>query len=587
MAPGSQASATTLAALGAPYGASGVFRVGASSHVGELLLGVWLAPLWSIRSRSRFMISARRTVLAFVLFSIWLPATPALASGPNQLANGNFEDPAGIPDTPFGWSRAMFTPGASLTWESEVARDGISSVRISSPTPNDAAWTQTVTLEPERNYLLSGWIRTQDVTHTTEITDAGANLCVWGTWQHTVGLIGTNDWTYVRMVFNSGPTGTVTIGARLGYWAGTASGTAWFDDLRVTEILASDPHPRWKILVLIYDGTDLTFADSAGVHHLVGQIDSIQVAAAAESATRFVETDIPALSSGNMLPELTVRYPGTLGRLTRIGDGWWPSPQDTAGERDPGFDSVIVIWQPTVIDQATSERLWIGTAAGLTPSMGTAQTYTTLIIEAATLYGHLNVFKHEWGHSVLDYYDAVRTAPLPTVSNHTDGNQYVHCLTGEMYVWADETDANPIANSIYNNESGFTHDYYSGTTALAIDPLRCLGITPVAWATGGPVSLPGEPQAQSPGEKVQVIQAMLRELVQAGTFRSSWSRPLEVHLDHASRALEDGDIRTATEMLSLFRRKVLSLQDKGRLPVTAADMLMALADAVMADLQAH
>ena len=26
------------------------------------------------------------------------------------------------------------------------------------------------------------------------------------------------------------------------------------------------------------------------------------------------------------------------------------------------------------------------------------------------------------------------------------------------------------SNSIYNNESGFTHDYYSGTTALASDP---------------------------------------------------------------------------------------------------------------------
>jgi hypothetical protein len=60
------------------------------------------------------------------------------------------------------------------------------------------------------------------------------------------------------MVFNSGPTGTVTICARLGYWAGVTSGTAWFDDLRVTEIRATDPHPSWKVLVLIYDGTDFT-----------------------------------------------------------------------------------------------------------------------------------------------------------------------------------------------------------------------------------------------------------------------------------------------------------------------------------------
>jgi hypothetical protein len=210
-----------------------------------------------------------------------------------------------------------------------------------------------------------------------------------------------------------------------------------------------------------------------------------------------------------------------------------------------------------------------------------------LIIEAATLYGHLNVFKHEWGHSLLDYYDALRTAPLPTVSNHTDGNQYVHCVSGQMYVWADETDANPIANSIYNNGSGFTHDYYSGTTALATDRLRCLGITPAAWATGGPVSMPGELQTTSPSEQILTIRGMLRQLVEAGSLRNSWSRPLEVHLDHAARALADNDIRSATEMLSLFLGKVRSLQDKDRLPVTVADMLVALAEAVMEELQAH
>ena len=531
------------------------------------------------------MISNQRLGLVLVCLPFWLAATPARASGPNQLPNGGFEDPSANPDTPYGWSRAAFAPGASLTWEADVAREGIRSVRIANPTPNDAAWTETVTLEPDHNYLLSGWIRTQDVAHTTELTDAGANLCLWGTWQHTPALTGTHDWTYVRMVFNSGPTGNVTICARLGYWAGVTTGTAWFDDLRVTEILATDPHPRWKILVLIYDGTDLTYADSAGDHHLIGHIDSAQVAAAAENATRFVETDIPALSSGNMLPELTIRYPGPLGRLTRIGDGWWPSPQDTAEERDPAFDSVIVIWQPTVIDQTTNEVLWIGTAAGLTPAMGTTQAYTTLIIEAATLYGHLNVFKHEWGHSLLDYYEAARTAPMPTVTNHTDGNQYVNCVTGQMYVWADETDANPIANSIYNSESGFTHDYYSGTTALASDPFRCLGITAAAWATGGPVSLPGDlPPTLSSGEKIQAIQAMLQQLVEAGTLRSSWSRPLEVHLDQAARAVADDDTRSAMEMLSVFRRKVLSLQDKGRLPATAAETLLALTDAVIEDL---
>ena len=129
-------------------------------------------------------------------------------------------------------------------------------------------------------------------------------------------------------------------------------------------------------------------------------------------------------------------------------------------------------------------------------------------------------------------------------------------------------------------------DYYSGTTSLASDPLRCLGITPAAWATGGPVSLPGELPALSPEEEIQAIQVALRQLIGAGTLRSSWSRPLEMHLEHAARALADGDIRSALEMLSALRRKVQLLQDKDRLSVTAAEALVALTDAAIEDLQA-
>jgi hypothetical protein len=190
-----------------------------------------------------------------------------------------------------------------------------------------------------------------------------------------------------------------------------------------------------------------------------------------------------------MVPTITVRYPDrALTELSPNGGGWWPSPANTAAERDPAFDSVIVIWDPRATDQITGQYTRIGSAAGLTPAMGNDQTYTALIIEAAFSYGHRNVFKHEWGHSILEYFDAAGTAPKPKVQNHTNASQYVNCVTGASYVWVDETNGNPIPNSIYNNDSGFTHDYYSGTTATANDPTRCLGINAQAWAFGGSVS---------------------------------------------------------------------------------------------------
>jgi hypothetical protein len=44
-------------------------------------------------------------------------------------------------------------------------------------------------------------------------------------------LIGTHDWTYVSAVTDSGDAQYLLVAARLGYWSGTTSGTAWFDDL--------------------------------------------------------------------------------------------------------------------------------------------------------------------------------------------------------------------------------------------------------------------------------------------------------------------------------------------------------------------
>lgn len=493
----------------------------------------------------------------------------------NVLLNGSFEDNTTGSDAPDAWARQMWIAGAELTRDAEVARDGVWSVRINAPTANDTSWTQTITgLTPDANYLLSGWIKTEDVAPWDPAVVGGANLSLWGTWLSTPALMGTNDWTNVRMVFNSGPTGSVTVAARIGFWGAIASGTAWFDDLRVTEIMPTDPHPSWDVLVLIYDRTDFTYTDQFGTHHLVGQIPPEQVAAAAANATRFVNTDIPALTSGNMIPTLTVRYPGTLRTLTAFGEAWWPSPADTAAERDVAFDSVIVIWQPTVVDQGTGELRWIGNAAGLTAYMGTAQTYATIIIEAATLYGHLNVFKHEWGHSILFYYHAAGTAPRPTVENHTTAGTYVDCVTGQDYIWLDETDANPIPNSIYNNAGGFTHGYYSGTTALASDPLRtCLGITPLAWATGGPVSKPGTPDVPSAGTTIHEIRQLLSELVAAGMLRRSWSRSLEATLDQAGRALARDHVPATIKALTTFVDQVNALERKGRLSATNASAL--------------
>lgn len=413
----------------------------------------------------------------------------ALDDGGNLLTNPGFE--RGASGAPSAWSTDIFA-GATLSWDTAQSHRGCRSVKIAAAAPDDARWIQTINVTPGQSYLLSGWIKTEGVTHSAQSVDAGANLSLFQTWEHSQGVFGTQDWTHISMVFNAGSRSQVTIAARLGYWSGTTTGTAWFDDLRVVPIPADGPHPRWKILALVYSRTDFSYTDKAGAaRHVIGALTREQRQTIRAQVRRFVEEDIPALNSGNMIPRLAVRVVDTpLSQMDAFGDGFTPSLAGIAADLDPGFDSVIAIWQPWVNDQATGERLFIGGAAGLAYGRGTGQTFTSIIADAALDYGHLNVFKHEWGHNILSYYEALGVSPIPTVQNHTDAGVYVNCHGGAPYVWADETDASPIPNSIYNNASGFTHDYYSGTTATADQPTRCLGITAAAWATGGPITRP-------------------------------------------------------------------------------------------------
>jgi hypothetical protein len=435
--------------------------------------------------------------------------TPEVAS--NLLSNGSFEEGDYSPiESPPYWTWDAWQPTAIFAWDDTEATTGSKSVKIDAPTPNDARWIQTVDVEPNTWYFLSGWIKTDNVGHTSDFVDAGANLSLFGTYERSAGVFGSQDWTRNSLLFNSGDDEQVTIGARLGYWSGTTTGTAWFDDLQLTPIVPMDPHPRWKILVLVYESVDFTFTDSTGSEHrFVSTLTEEEKERTVTAATRFAEIDVPALTSGNMVPELTIRFPDRV--VTELeyscsnpsvpgGNGYWLGPTIARPDLDPAFDSIFVIWKGQGMDPGTGQDYSINCYGGLTWDTGVGQTFASAEIRSVS-DNQENVFKHEWGHSILFYYDAAGYAPKPVVDNHIDAFEpaYVHCPTGEEYTLLDqngndlpdETNDNPVPNGVYNNDRGFTHDYYSGTTATADQPTRCLGITPEAWAYGGPVSHSG------------------------------------------------------------------------------------------------
>jgi hypothetical protein len=151
-----------------------------------------------------------------------------------SVQNSSFEDGTfDLRQPPLHWRADVPDPISIMVWDDAQAHSGAYSARIESPLPNDARWVQILPVKARTEYVLSGWIKTEDVQHGGGAVVAGANLDVFGTWNHTPALLGTNDWTYVEVEFVSGDDSEIEIACRLGHWGSMASGTVWCDDIEL------------------------------------------------------------------------------------------------------------------------------------------------------------------------------------------------------------------------------------------------------------------------------------------------------------------------------------------------------------------
>lgn len=258
------------------------------------------------------------------------------------------------------------------------------------------------------------------------------------------------------------------------------------------------PNPRWRVEVIVYSKVHMQWTDASGAHDVSTEMTTGEIDLAISASKRFFEVDVPALNSGQMLPLLTISQKGT--PLTRLAppDCYWPDPGSVAADLEIArYDASVVIWKDYGWDAIQRRFVSLACYGGLAWPRGTGQTYASFLIKMFSP-DQRNVFKHEWGHSILFYYDSSGAAPRPAVNNHINNTntRYVSCHSAQPYILVDDSDTNPIPNSIYYDLSGFTHDYYSGLTATPDQPDHCLGITPATWATGGPLTRP----IQHPGD---------------------------------------------------------------------------------------
>lgn len=131
----------------------------------------------------------------------------------------------------------------ALTSESNPAnvRSGNYAARIDGPVMNASIFhNQHLIVRPHTNYRFTGYIRTNNVVADNPAgRGAYFYLSHAGGVEYSVGVLGTNGWQLQTIDFNSGDSSFISLECHLGGWPGLgelATGTAWFDDLSLTEL---------------------------------------------------------------------------------------------------------------------------------------------------------------------------------------------------------------------------------------------------------------------------------------------------------------------------------------------------------------
>lgn len=182
----------------------------------------------------------QRRALALAVSAVLL-ATSAPADAGKPLARFDFEEPGG--GAPAGW-RVVAPPGSAVERDRRVARSGAASLRVTSVTPAQVTVESAeIALSVGRLYRLSGWIRTagalaDPTARYPTALPACLTMASFPFTNHSPAVGGDADWTQVEEVFVA-TRAQDRLRLHLGF-NGTATGSAWFDDVRVEEVTNID-----------------------------------------------------------------------------------------------------------------------------------------------------------------------------------------------------------------------------------------------------------------------------------------------------------------------------------------------------------
>ncbi len=123
------------------------------------------------------------------------------------------------------------TPAGPSDLERQESKEGNKSVAVNGEASSSTGWKQEVRPVAGKTYLLSGWIKTENLVPSGNSNDQGAFLSV-GNAGRTLIRNGTTDWQHVGVPvrFENDESVQVELVVR------DSVGRAWFDDVRLSEL---------------------------------------------------------------------------------------------------------------------------------------------------------------------------------------------------------------------------------------------------------------------------------------------------------------------------------------------------------------
>lgn len=151
------------------------------------------------------------------------------------------------------------------------------SYKVENKDYNDSMFYKKIEVKPNTSYKVSCMIKTEGVKTKNNNMDAGAHICIGDTVEKSDNVVGTSDWTKIEFLFDSKNRKEVNIGFRLGGYADSCIGTAWFSDMEIVSGV-EDESNTWNFLCLIFNNTNVNVKINGSMKNVKFELSDTDVA---------------------------------------------------------------------------------------------------------------------------------------------------------------------------------------------------------------------------------------------------------------------------------------------------------------------